>query len=124
MKRLTVKTVRANGRWTVKFSVGVQTFTLDYRVEEKQEADWMVKQLATALARLVSAAMRQERQRKIEEDYGFDELVQIAERLLNLKYPASVFTGVSGDSGAVFVVRLREALAAFRVRGKRKGGRV
>lgn len=34
----------------------------------------------------------------------------LAQRLLDLRYPADVFDGSSGASGPMFVVRLREAI--------------
>ena len=42
----------------------------------------------------------------------FGRLVATAWAMLEA-YPASVFTGASGDPGAVFVARLREALEAL-----------
>lgn len=43
----------------------------------------------------------------------FDDLVRIGRALLDEHYPASIFTGVSGDPGPVFVAKMREALAAL-----------
>lgn len=45
--------------------------------------------------------------------WSFATLVTVARLLLDENYPADIFTGVSGDPGPVFVVRLREALAAL-----------
>lgn len=44
---------------------------------------------------------------------GFDGLVGIAGMLLDAHYPATIFTGESGDPGPVFVAKLREALGAL-----------
>lgn len=47
------------------------------------------------------------------EGIGFNGLVDIAKMILDAHYPASIFTGVSGDPGPVFVAQLREALAVL-----------
>jgi len=47
------------------------------------------------------------------EKWSFWTLVRIAETLLVRVYPEDVFDGSSGDLGAVFVVKLREALAVL-----------
>jgi len=38
-----------SGCWKVVFSVGVQSFELDYDAESKEHAEWMKKQLDKAL---------------------------------------------------------------------------
>ena len=42
-------------------------------------------------------------------EYTFNDFVEVCERFL-LKYPASVFTGESGDPGPLFVVGLRKLI--------------
>ena len=51
---------------------------------------------------------------KIEEleNPGFEEFVETTNRWLQ-KYPESIFTSVSGDSGALFVVAVRNAIKAM-----------
>jgi hypothetical protein len=44
---------------------------------------------------------------------SFDGLVEAVQWILDHHYPADVFTGESGDPGAVFVAKLREALEAL-----------
>ncbi len=54
----------------------------------------------------------------VAEDPGkwsFQTLVHIAELILDSDYPAECFTGKSGESGSVLVVRLREAIDAIDV---------
>ena len=40
-----IQTCYVGGQWVVKFSHGVQTFTLDYKADEEQNAAWMAEQL-------------------------------------------------------------------------------
>lgn len=42
--------------------------------------------------------------------WSFDALLAMAKRMLDEVYPATIFTGESGDSGPQFVVALREAI--------------
>lgn len=44
---------------------------------------------------------------------GFDDLVGILRWILDAHYPPEIFDGSSGDSGPVFIARLREALAGL-----------
>lgn len=44
------------------------------------------------------------------QDRAWDAVVVIGQALLDHYYPATVFTGSSGDSGPAYVVALRNAL--------------
>jgi len=44
-------------------------------------------------------------------ELGFEGLVRLVHNILERRYSDSVFTGVSGDQGPRFIVKLREALA-------------
>lgn len=55
----------------------------------------------------LEARVREERDKEIFEQMGFRDLVKIAEKMLDLRYPEDVWTGSSGDMGAKFVVNLR-----------------
>lgn len=68
--------------------------------------------LSTALARYGEGVRREERERKIEE-YGFYDLVKIAQTMLTAIYPLDVFDGSSGSTGSVFTSRLHHALQAL-----------
>ena len=46
----------------------------------------------------------------LAEDKAWAAVVKIGKALLDTYYPASVFTGGSGDSGPQYIVVLREAL--------------
>jgi hypothetical protein len=48
------------------------------------------------------------------EKWSFDALVWMANRMLTEIYPASVFTGESGEKGPGFVAGMRKALAALK----------
>ena len=50
----------------------------------------------------------------VARDEAWDAIVKVGELLLDNYYPASVFTGISGDPGARYVVALREALGRVR----------
>ena len=45
----------------------------------------------------------------LPEDLGFDDFISLTRQFLE-RYPATVFDGSSGDSGALFVVVLRKAV--------------
>lgn len=47
-----VQVLNVNGSYAVTFTVGVQTFTLDYHPDSKKEAEWMAEQLRNALRRV------------------------------------------------------------------------
>lgn len=47
----------------------------------------------------------------LARDRAWDAVVLIGRELLDTYYPATVFTGVSGDSGPQYVVALRDALS-------------
>lgn len=57
----------------------------------------------------LKAFIANELAKKDEEMLGFHNFVNIIERFLE-QYPDEVFTGSSGDSGAVFIVNLRNAV--------------
>jgi hypothetical protein len=44
--------------WGVRFNVEHQAFTLDYRTEIKEEAEWMRDQMIVALNRLLDPVHR------------------------------------------------------------------
>lgn len=46
----------------------------------------------------------------LAQDRAWDVVVEIGQALLDHYYPEDIFTGESGDSGAVFVSALRAAL--------------
>lgn len=69
--------------------------------------------VAQELAQAHQSGVEEERRRKIEKDYGFYELVTIAETMLNMHYPSDIFSGLSKDRGDIFVTKLREALQAL-----------
>jgi len=48
-------------------------------------------------------------QELLTREYNFNEFVEITKKFLE-KYPASVFTGESGDPGPLFVVGLRKLI--------------
>ena len=68
--------------------------------------DWIIKETIDELMRLQSLAVAQE---QAITDPTWDDFMGIAHNFLN-HYPASVFDGSGGDSGPVFVSRLRLAL--------------
>lgn len=47
----------------------------------------------------------------LARDEAWDAVILIGQELLDAYYPASVFTGESGDSGPQYVAALRNALA-------------
>ncbi len=47
----------------------------------------------------------------LAEDKAWDAVVAVGRALLEHYYPATVFTGSSGDAGPEYVVALRNALA-------------
>ena len=46
----------------------------------------------------------------LAQDRAWDAVILIGTELLDVYYPAKVFTGESGDSGPLYVVALRNAL--------------
>lgn len=58
----------------------------------------------------IEEEVKKERERKITEDYGFYDLVEMAKTMLSMRYPREVFTGISGDKGPKFTAKLHEAL--------------
>jgi hypothetical protein len=65
--------------------------------------------------RMYEAANEIELLRSIDA-WSFDDLVAMAKRILDERYPADIFTGVSGDLGPRFVVALREMIAEIEAR--------
>ena len=49
----------------------------------------------------------------LQGNMGFDNFISVAETWLE-NYPPDIFDGSSGDKGPLFVVALREALAALK----------
>lgn len=47
----------------------------------------------------------------LAQDSAWDAVVLIGRELLDTYYPATVFTGASGDTGPEYIVALRNALA-------------
>lgn len=47
----------------------------------------------------------------LAQDKAWDAVVLVGRTLLDEYYPATIFTGSSGDSGPEYVVALRNALA-------------
>lgn len=75
-------------------------------------ADEYAKSLLTTKDQQIAEAVKAERERKIEE-YGFYDLVKIAQTMLDSIYPLDLFDGSSGNPGAVFTSRLHHALEAL-----------
>jgi hypothetical protein len=46
----------------------------------------------------------------LARDEAWNAVIKIGEALLDAYYPADVFTGVSGESGPVYIAALRNAL--------------
>ncbi len=46
----------------------------------------------------------------LTDSYGFDFIVYLGKKILDKHYPERIFTGESGDSGALYIVALRKAL--------------
>lgn len=53
-----VRTVDLGAQWGVRFNVGHQSFTLDFRTELLEEAEWMRDQMVVAVNRLLSPINR------------------------------------------------------------------
>src|SRR5262245_21547278 len=49
----------------------------------------------------------------LAEDRSWDAIVAVGRAILDAVYPKDVFTGESGDSGAVYIAALRDALDAL-----------
>lgn len=47
----------------------------------------------------------------LAQDQAWDAVILVGRELLDTYYPSKVFTGDSGDSGPLYVVALRNALA-------------
>ena len=58
----------------------------------------------------------------LAQDQAWDAVVLVGQALLDEYYPASIFTGVSGDSGPAYVVALRNALARV-TNGQQEAGK-
>ena len=61
-----------------------------------------------------SQTLIEDQQKRIEEleDPGWEQFINLSTQWLE-KYPPDIFTGESGDPGPLFVVALRNALAAL-----------
>lgn len=85
-------------------------FEKSKHIPEVRDLEKIASDLKDFISQELTKAREEERERKIEEDYGFWDLVSIARTILNTKYPADVFDWSSGDMGPVFVTKLREAI--------------
>jgi hypothetical protein len=78
-------------------------------VEFSPGEDWFAV-LGTVPGALFTGWMR-ERDRRLFDRMGFDELVAALRAHLAARYPPDIFTGESGDPGARFIALLRAALS-------------
>lgn len=82
---------------------------IDIESEAADEIERLRAQGDVLFASIKSNADEIERLRD-PNSWGFDHLVAMAKRILDLKYPADIFDGSSGDLGPDFVVRLRATI--------------
>ena len=66
-KKIEVEIVPKSDEYEIKFSMGVQSFTLDYKVEEKEEIEWMKNTLEKFFNKYAEHMVQQERERIVKE---------------------------------------------------------
>ncbi len=59
---------------------------------------------------LCSCELTEEMLEILADTHGFKFILYLGKKILDKHYPESIFTGESGNSGAVYIVALKKAL--------------